>query len=81
MEDKIPYIVFEGEMTRMERMIKRLWIVIIIMIVLFVGTNGTWLYYESQFSEEVTTITQDVKAKDGNAIVNGTGELSVNGTD
>ena len=29
--DNVPYIVFEGEMSRMERIIKRLWIAVIIL--------------------------------------------------
>lgn len=41
-----------------ERTIKRLWIVIILLIVLLVGSNCAWLYYEAQFTGEV--ITQDV---------------------
>lgn len=50
-EDKnisIPYIVHEGVMARFERVIKRLWIVIILLIFLLVGTNAGWLWYESQ---------------------------------
>lgn len=41
-----------------ERTIKRLWIIIILLIVLLVGTNCAWIYYESQFED--ATITQDV---------------------
>lgn len=51
----IPYFAHEGEMSRMERANKRLWIVIIILIVCLVGSNVGWLIYESQFSEVVTT--------------------------
>ncbi len=41
-----------------ERTIKRLWILIILLIVLLFGSNAAWLYYESQFTDEV--ITQEV---------------------
>ena len=43
-----------------ERTIKRLWIVIILLVVLLVGTNVAWLVYESSFEViERTEITQE----------------------
>lgn len=54
----IPYIVHEQEMARRERTEKRLWLTIILLICLLVGTNAGWLYYESQFTDSV--ITQEV---------------------
>ena len=55
----VPYVVHESAMARAERNIKRLWILIIILILLLVGTNIAWLVYESSFetveeSEEIT---------------------------
>lgn len=47
----VPYCVFDGEMARQERHFKRLWIVIIMLIVFLVGSNIAWILYESQFSE------------------------------
>ena len=47
--ETVPYIVHEGMMARAERMAKRLWITILLLIVLLVGTNGAWIWYESQF--------------------------------
>lgn len=56
----IPYFAHEGEMVRMERVVKRLWITVILLIVLLVGTNGAWLYFESQWEYyETTEIDQD----------------------
>lgn len=56
----IPYFAHEGEMVRMERIIKRLWITVLLLIVLLVGTNGAWLYFESQWEYyETTEIDQD----------------------
>lgn len=47
-------------MARQERTIKRLWIALILVIVLLVGSNCAWIWYESQFTDEVTTeITQE----------------------
>ena len=51
----IPYYAHEGEMARAERMNKRLWIVILVLIICLVGTNAGWIVYESQFTDEVTT--------------------------
>lgn len=55
----VPYIVHEADMARQERTIKRLWIALILVIVLLVGSNCAWLYYESSFEEEVITVTQE----------------------
>ena len=68
----VPYIVFESEMARLERIIKREFVLIIVALVLLVGTNACWLWYESQFEEITTTeVTQDVDSGDGgDAIIN-----------
>lgn len=42
-----------------ERTVKRLWILLILMAVLLVGTNAYWIYNESQYDDVVTT-TQEV---------------------
>ena len=74
----VPYLVHESVLARMERTIKRLWILCIVLIVLFVGTNAGWLYYESQF-EETTTVTQSTSWDgDSNVVLNGTGEVTYN---
>ena len=49
--ETVPYIVHEGMMARAERTAKRLWITILLLIVLLVGTNGLWIWYESQFED------------------------------
>ena len=53
--------VFESVMARYDRNAKRLWIVILILIFLFVGTNIYWIWYESQWEIERTyqEVTQD----------------------
>ena len=53
--EPVPYIVHEGTMARAEITIKRLWITILLLIVLLVGTNGLWIWYESQFQYYRTT--------------------------
>lgn len=52
----VPYIVYEAEQARNERTFKRMWVIVLVLIVLLVGSNIAWLAYESQF-ENVTTST------------------------
>lgn len=68
----VPYIVYESEMARLERIIKRQFILIIASLIFLVGTNLYWVYYESQFEEVTTTeVTQDVDSGgSGDAIIN-----------
>lgn len=58
--EAVPYIVHESAMARAERGAKRLWVAIILLIVLLVGSNGAWLWYESQFETvETVEVTQE----------------------
>lgn len=75
MDEKVSYIVFEGEMARQERTVKRLWIVILVLIILLTGTNGAWLYYENQFTD-MTEIKQDIDTGVGDATVIGIGDYN-----
>ena len=59
--ESVPYIVHESSMARMERQIKRLWITVLVMIVMLVGTNGAWLLYNSQF-QAVETVMEEYQA-------------------
>ena len=63
--ESVPYIVHEASMARMERQAKRLWIAVLWLIVLLVGTNAALLYYESQVSDLVTTIEAE---QDGSGV-------------
>lgn len=65
----------EGDMARMERANKRLWVVIIILIVALIGSNAAWIYYESQFIDEVS-VEQEVDTGKGDAFVNGIGDFN-----
>ena len=76
--EAVPYIVHESAMARAERGAKRLWIVIILLIVLLVGSNGAWLWYESQF-ETVETVEVTQENADGyNNYIGNDGDI-VNG--
>lgn len=72
-KNSVPYLVHEGSMARMDRIIKRLWITVIVLIVLLVATNAGWIYYESQFEmvEEKTTVTQDADGNSDNTFIGG----------
>lgn len=56
-----------------ERTIKRLWVLIILLIVLLFGTNAAWIVYESQFvsEESVVEIDADQDADGGSNYVVG----------
>lgn len=76
--EAVPYIVHESAMARAERGAKRLWVAIILLIVLLVGTNGAWLWYESQF-ETVETVEVTQENADGyNNYIGNDGDI-VNG--
>ncbi len=70
--EEIKYM-YEGLMVRQERTIKRLWILCIIMLFCLIGTNAGWIWYESQFTDEIVTeeMQQDVDTGNGNAVVKG----------
>lgn len=73
-EDRtVPYIVHEGILARFERINRRLWVLVVLLIALLVGSNIAWLVYESQYQKtESTTVTQDTKGGDGdNSFVGG----------
>lgn len=79
--ESVPYIVHEASMARMERQAKRLWITILVLIFVLIGTNGAWLWYNSQF-EAVETVTEEYQADasdGGNAIINGDGSVNIDG--
>ena len=58
--ENVPYIVHESSMARMERTVKRLWITILVLIFLLVGTNGAWLCWSNQWEiVESWKITQE----------------------
>ena len=73
----VPYVVHESAMARAERHTKALVWVIVLLIVLLVGTNAEWLWYESTMEtviETTETTFEDVvqESNDGsNNIVGG----------
>ena len=57
----VPYIVYEGEMARQERHIKRLLAILVSVLLLFFMSNMAWLYFWNQYEyvDESIEATQD----------------------
>ena len=69
MDNSVSYLAFESTSARLERINKRLWIALLVLIVALIGTNAGWIYYENQFED--TVITQEVEAQsDGDSDLN-----------
>jgi hypothetical protein len=65
----------------LERTIKRLWILALISVLLLVGTNAAWLYYESQFEDVSTTIDASQDGSGTNIIGGGDVNYGAEGQD
>ena len=70
---------FETMMLTIDATIKRLWIVIIILIVLLAGSNAARIWYESQFEVVETEITQEADGNGSNNYIGNDGDI-YNGT-
>ena len=55
----VPYIVHEAALARLERVIKRMWVLVLSLIILLVASNAAWIWWESQYETIETTITQE----------------------
>lgn len=47
--DAVPYIVFEGEMARHERYVRRMWIALIIAVLCIALVTGIFVWYLNQY--------------------------------
>ena len=65
----VPYNAYEVALARLDRVIKRLWKLVILLIILFAVSNGAWILWESQVEEVKTVETYEANADNGgNAI-------------
>lgn len=65
----VPFIVHEGIMSRMERSIKRLFILLMVAIACLVVTNAVWLYAWMQYDYSGNeTVTVDGRSGTANYI-------------
>ena len=79
--NSVSFVAFESMKATMERTIRRLWILTIILVLLLFGSNAAWLHYENSFADEVTeTYNSQVDGDGGLAIVNRDGSVSYGGT-
>ena len=76
----VPYIAHESAVARLERVIKRLWVLVLALIILLCASNAAWIWWASQFEEVKTVETYEANVDSGgNAIGNGSGEVTFNG--
>ena len=74
MENKtkdIPYIAYDEALARFERINRRSFVVILVLIALLFLTNGAWLYFESQWTYMTDTTTIEATQEGDNNIVSG----------
>jgi hypothetical protein len=69
----VPYLMHEADMARMERVNKRLWILLIILASFLVGTNAAWIVYEAQYQavEVSQEVEQDADGNGTNSFIGG----------
>ena len=70
-DDRVPFAVYESLGDRLNQSNKRLFILSIILTILLVFTNLGWLYYESQYQVEETTMIEAEQDGDTNIIGGG----------
>ena len=58
-ERTISSIDHQYDMARLERVIRRLWITILILLILFAGTNALWIYEWNQYDYSEITVDSD----------------------
>ena len=56
----VPYIVHESTVARMERIIKRQWIALIVSLCLIFACNAAWLYSWCQYDYSGKTYTEEI---------------------
>lgn len=71
MDKVVDYLVYEQSQVRADRVNRRFFIIIIILIVALVGTNAGWIYYENQFTDVSTTIEAEQDGAGTNIISGG----------
>ena len=62
----VPYIVHEGALARLERVIKRLWKLVILLIILLVASLSALIWFGSQVETAETTIEAKQETTGGN---------------
>lgn len=76
MEKDVPYIVFEGEMARHERTVKRLIVALMLTIALLFASNAAWLWFFNQFDITDTTVDLDCQDEGMNNYIGEDGDIT-----
>lgn len=64
--ETVAYIAHESDMSRLDRLNHRLFVLCLVLIFLLTGSNAAWLYYESQWQmTQTTTQTVEQNSLDG----------------
>ena len=58
-ERSISSVDHQYDMARLERIIKRLWITILVLLILFAGTNALWIYEWNQYDYSSVVVDSD----------------------
>ena len=61
----IPYFAHEGAMARMERTNRRLWILVLVLVLALIGSNAGWIYRETHSIDEEYTYEISQDSSDG----------------
>ena len=61
----VPYVVYEGEMARQERMVKRLFTALIVSVLIIFASNACWIWLWNQYDYVDDAV--DIENEDGNA--------------
>ncbi|MBO6268466.1 MAG: hypothetical protein J6N19_04915 [Clostridium sp.] len=64
----IPFYVHEGEVTRLNKIIKKLWVLVLVVFVALILTNAGWIVYESQFATESYSYSVSQDSGDGGSV-------------
>lgn len=75
MDKYVSYYEHESIMAHMERSNRRVWILCLILVLALIGTNGAWIYYESQW-EYTQESTQIEAEQDGQLNIIGGGDVT-----
>lgn len=74
---QMPVSAHEADMEREDRKHKRNFIIILVLILALLASNGAWIWYESQWEDVVTTVTQEGEADgDGTVLLNNGGDMN-----
>lgn len=80
MNKDVPYIVFEGEMARHERTVKRLVAAILVCIFLLFASNAAWLFFFGQFDISDSAVTVDSSAAGSANYIGENGDITNGGS-